>query len=446
MPLLGSPPESSPGSSPAGAVASEGVVVHQVRYEIGEHPLADVLQLTGGGSLGVPVIVVALVPGGKAAQAGITPGDELIAVSGRSEFQKLPADRLLDSLPTPTLLVFAKDLKTRQTLAGRGLGLTEPTVTADAQPNLASSLQISQPLKSRQGAGLASGDNRDGAAQGVPPILQKTPSIPAYKFTPAVLPNQKPADHSCKRKSDDKSKSEDPSQTQKPAAPSQLALVHKSEVKVGLPTNASLLGPHVEMEVCEMVTFDAANATLMMQGHSNEAGNRSVKVNGERNYGIIAGGKKVPGKFVYELPRRDAKKLVDTAIRDASRGGILFSALESTVADLDSLDDMPLCSPVNGDSNPQPDLSKPSSSPLKTERVAPAKNAAVEGDPPELLPEPQQEVATSSSGAWTPAGKTWVQAEDYAKVILKEDGAEITEVMHIRLDVLDQLGNVELVI
>eukprot|EP00927_Polykrikos_kofoidii_P011307 TRINITY_DN14787_c0_g3_i1.p1 TRINITY_DN14787_c0_g3~~TRINITY_DN14787_c0_g3_i1.p1 ORF type:complete len:439 (+),score=52.05 TRINITY_DN14787_c0_g3_i1:123-1319(+) len=75
-----------------------------VDYVDGENPLSDIAKLEGG--LGKHVLVAAVAPGGKADQAGVSRGQALIAMNGRSNFNHLPGWQVRLLLEAPVTLSF----------------------------------------------------------------------------------------------------------------------------------------------------------------------------------------------------------------------------------------------------------------------------------------------------------------------------------------------------
>jgi hypothetical protein len=80
-----------------------GAAGRLVVYEQGELPRRDFL-LRGGS--GRRIMVAAVTDGGKAAQAGVKPGDVLVSIDGRKGFSDQSADQVHANLRSPVLLVF----------------------------------------------------------------------------------------------------------------------------------------------------------------------------------------------------------------------------------------------------------------------------------------------------------------------------------------------------
>jgi len=332
------------------------VFLHHVRYEIGEHPLADIVMLTGGGSIGVPVLVGTLVPGGKAEQAGVAAGDELVAISGRPDFQKMPADRLLESLPTPTLLVFAKDAnlsQTNQQVSDKGPHLrghselwkmASAPQHADGFANFPSyggeGLEASERhtpgwLNSNsavEGSAFNVVGEGDGGFAGaswevginLDPVLGEQTAagisddmdmawrqtISSKRAAGITRYNTEPAHHV----------QHESEPSQKPPAV-QLAIIQRDGMAAaGLPSGHSLFGPNVQVELCDQVVFNP-KATLWMQGiqrNDSPAASSPWPLSAAR---LPEPGRRPEGDtaWMYELPRQEARRLVETARRDASR-------------------------------------------------------------------------------------------------------------------------------
>eukprot|EP00931_Biecheleriopsis_adriatica_P056277 TRINITY_DN33346_c0_g1_i1.p1 TRINITY_DN33346_c0_g1~~TRINITY_DN33346_c0_g1_i1.p1 ORF type:complete len:496 (-),score=122.89 TRINITY_DN33346_c0_g1_i1:36-1523(-) len=84
-------------AAPAAPAASKRSTVLQ--YSEGECPENDLLALRGGS--GMPVIVVALAPGGKAEAAGFKAGTKMLSINGSSDFQALSASEVQEMLVAP---------------------------------------------------------------------------------------------------------------------------------------------------------------------------------------------------------------------------------------------------------------------------------------------------------------------------------------------------------
>jgi hypothetical protein len=322
--------------------------LHHVRYEIGEHPLADILTLTGGGETGSPVLVGMLVPGGKAEQAGIASGDELVAVSGRSDFQRIPAERLLESLPTPTLLVFAKDPKKEPKLnpnqaersVSRGNLRKETSMPILSHPGHPGEFSFSE-ASGRNTPGWfgaatestdRSGISRGGAAwdsQVTPdPVLAERTSgggLESGTWSKAVFAmkaagigryNTEPQP-TLQREIEKEPPPKPPAQ--------QVAIIQRDDMNAGVPMSHSLFGPNVQVELCDQVVFNPT-ATLWMEGTTNSAAASPVWPPGS----MSASGSAEPesrlgdtrhgsSTWMYELPRQEARRLVEKAKRAASR-------------------------------------------------------------------------------------------------------------------------------
>eukprot|EP00746_Dinoflagellata_sp_MGD_P057312 gnl/MRDRNA2_/MRDRNA2_24683_c0_seq1.p1 gnl/MRDRNA2_/MRDRNA2_24683_c0~~gnl/MRDRNA2_/MRDRNA2_24683_c0_seq1.p1 ORF type:complete len:230 (+),score=21.96 gnl/MRDRNA2_/MRDRNA2_24683_c0_seq1:169-858(+) len=84
----------------------QGAILRRVDYVVGEHPMADILALSGG--LGSPIFVIELLTGGIAECAGIRVGHELVGVASFPKFREHRASELIALLPTPTTLIFCE--------------------------------------------------------------------------------------------------------------------------------------------------------------------------------------------------------------------------------------------------------------------------------------------------------------------------------------------------
>lgn len=93
-------------SSSKGDASANGWVFRRVDYVVGEHPMADILSLSGG--LGRPIFVEELLSGGIAESAGIRRGHELVGVAAFPKFRDHRGSELIAMLPTPTALIFCE--------------------------------------------------------------------------------------------------------------------------------------------------------------------------------------------------------------------------------------------------------------------------------------------------------------------------------------------------
>lgn len=323
-----------------------------VKYEIGEHPLADIAALNGGGGLEAAVTVGALVPGGKAEQAGVAKGDALVAVSGRPDFQLLPAERLLETLPTPTLLVFAKDrppihdlrensgssyasaeaaegevLKAQTApppgATGRCVSLGGLESVEEARENQPPSL-IKAALDRNvdpENAGGVAGVSWEVSRNPDPGVAEGHVGKQQDGFTrEQSIPIRSNTTGSARSAGSAKSKNGTPK-------PRSAPIVRRDDGVVGIPSSRSLFGPDVQVEVCDQVTFDP-HAILLMQGlegprRTSDGANASARV------GLSEGTSDSSGTWMYELPRQEARDLVEIARRDASRGSVEFGPIAS---------------------------------------------------------------------------------------------------------------------
>lgn len=82
---------------------SQGVVCRLVTYNHGEDPSLDI-HIHGG--LGKPVVVDAVLSGGRAAQSGVQRGDRLLSIDGKKDFTHMSGKSVQASLRPPTTLIF----------------------------------------------------------------------------------------------------------------------------------------------------------------------------------------------------------------------------------------------------------------------------------------------------------------------------------------------------
>jgi len=337
-------------------------LVH-VRYEIGEHPLADIVSLTGGGSSGSRVFVRTLVPHGKAVQAGVRTGDELVAVSGRRDFQRLSAQRLLESLPTPTLLVFAKDAaRVKSQLqrdeaenSARTHGSLDDFASALISPLSRSRTSLEGPDRENNewlydlggaSGSLAAESGNGGTSRGAgavqsqhgvggPRDLGRHQSALSNWADGIRLPEGSGAAEGHRPQGRQQWAGEGARPPQEGGDPwqnkqgkkvaMQLAIIKKDDTQAGLPSCHSFLGPNVQVELCDQVVFNPT-ASLWMQGNPRRAPELPRKMPRDGQWEGSTWSKDAPEtaglpQFIYELPRRDARRLVETARRAASRAG-----------------------------------------------------------------------------------------------------------------------------
>lgn len=337
-------------------------LVH-VRYEIGEHPLADIVSLTGGGSSGSRVFVRTLVPHSKAVQAGVRSGDELVAVSGRRDFQRLSAERLLESLPTPTLLVFSKDAarvknqlhRSETENSARTHGSLDDFASSLISPLSRSRASLEGPDRENNewlydlgGAGVHfAADSGNGGASweaiqaqhgaGGPRDLGQHQSALSNWADGIRLPEGSAADirgpqrqqwaGEGARPPQEGGEPWQPKQVKKVAM--QLAIVKKDDTQAGLPSCQSFFGPNVQVELCDQVVFNPTASLWMQADHRCASEPRPAPAGKMPRDGHWEGSarpkdaREAAGlpQFIYELPRRDARRLVETARRAASRAG-----------------------------------------------------------------------------------------------------------------------------
>lgn len=367
------------------------VFLHHVRYEIGEHPLADIVTLTGGGSPGMPVLMGMLVPGGKAEQAGVVTGDELVAVSGRPDFQRTPAERLLESLPTPTLLVFAKQARgSKQPTESDTPVITNGAAWKKAMPpqHVETAFSTSFNVSSYDGERREASDRHTPTWLSAAMQTRGTRPAPAdgaegeggfagASWEPGVNNEQTAFSAedmasrqtiSSKRSIDITRRSSEPppqvdKEVEKPKPPTgQLAIIRRDTMAAGLPNSHSLFGPNVQVEVCDQVVFNP-KATLWMQGSQPSAPFRPpapTSVTGSTNAAVAwehdrwlegLAAEKTTSSWMYELPRKEARQLVEIAVREASRAD-RSSSRQDTCSSVGAMSDLEAATSVFSESGP----------------------------------------------------------------------------------------------
>jgi hypothetical protein len=302
--------------------------LRHVRYEIGEHPLADIMSLSGGNSPGAPIFVAGLASVGKASEAGVCVGDELVAVSGRPDFQQMGADRLLETLPTPTLLVFARD--SAASIDPRQFGRL--MTAAEKAHRTATAFQAGgaqQPPQHSEG-GIAEGGQTKARA---PTWLADSKQKEEMGFAGAsweVGDNPEPAFLDDKHTSLYSKASAGLTDVVNNAAKSGMSIVQSREGPrqddgmIGLPTGLlSFFGPDTQVKVCEQVIFHPGVA-LLIEGQEPSSSSTFALNHHRSSPAIPTSGtcseapQKGSSSWMYELPQKEARRMVETAKRAAA--------------------------------------------------------------------------------------------------------------------------------